>query len=125
MQRAVGSGEGSLLRRLDRWLVDHPHAAMRFSVLAMYGLYLCSPRLKEYAFFELAVYAAVLIVDLPAAALAAVLTIGVAVPTLVSITGSTVEGGFVQIAVALACFWIMLLDFRAEPKRLDPEAVRP
>lgn len=106
--RAIRNNEGSLPARLDRWLIDHPQAAMRITVLAMYGLYLCSPRLKEYAFFELAVYAAVLIVDLPAAALAAVLTIGVAVPTLVSITGVTVEGGFVPVAVALMCFWILL-----------------
>ena len=106
--RATRNSEGSLLGRLDRWLIEHPHAAMRVTVLAMYGLYLCSPRLKEYAFFELAVYAAVLIVDLPAAALAAVLTIGVAVPNLVSITGATIEGGFAQITVALVCFWIML-----------------
>jgi hypothetical protein len=106
--RAIRNNAGSLLGRLDRWLIDHPQAAMRVTVLAMYGLYLCSPRLKEYAFFELAVYAAVLIVDLPAAALAAVLTIGVGVPTLVSITGISFEGRFVQIAVALICFWIML-----------------
>lgn len=107
--RAIrNNNEGSLPARLDRWLIDHPQAAMRITVLAMYGLYLCSPRLKEYAFFELAVYAAILIVDLPAAALAAVLTIGVAVPTLVSITGLSIEGSFVQIAVALVCFWIML-----------------
>lgn len=104
----IRNNEGALPARLDRWLIDHPRAAMRIMVLAMYGLYLCSPRLKEYAFFELAIYAAVLIVDLPAAALAAVLTIGVAVPTLVSITGVTVEGGFVQVAVALMCFWILL-----------------
>lgn len=106
--RAVRNNEGSLPARLDRWLIDHPHAAMRFTVLAMYGLYLCSPRLKEYAFLELAVYAAVLIVDLPAAALAAVLTIGVAGPAFVSFSGMSIEGSFVQIAVALACFWIML-----------------
>lgn len=123
--RAIRNNAGSLPARLDRWLIDRPQAAMRITVLAMYGLYLCSPRLKEYAFFELAVYAAVLIVDLPAVALAAVLTIGVAVPTLVSITGITIEGGFVQVAVALMCFWILLLDFRAEPKRLGPEGVRP
>lgn len=110
MLRTIRDGEGSLPTRLDRWLIDHPQAAMRFSVLAMYGLYLCSPRLKEYAFLELAVYAAVLIVDLPAAALAGVLTIGVAIPTVVSITGDTIEGSFIQIAVALACFWIMLLS---------------
>jgi hypothetical protein len=123
--RAIRNNGGSLPARLDRWLIDHPQAAMRITVLAMYGLYLCSPRLKEYAFFELAVYGAALIVDLPAAALAAVLTIGVAVPTLVSITGITIEGGVVQVAVALMCFWIMLLDFRAEPERLQRKAARP
>jgi hypothetical protein len=106
--RAIRNNAGLSLARLDRWLIDHPQAAMRVTVLAMYGLYLCSPRLKEYAFFELAVYAAVLIVDLPAAALAAVLTIGIAVPTLVSLSGMSIEGSFIQIAVALVCFWIML-----------------
>jgi hypothetical protein len=111
--RAIRNNEGSLLRRLDGWLIDHPVAAMRVTALAMYGLYLCSPRLKEYAFFELALYAAVLIVDLPAAALAAVLSIGIAVPTLVSLLGVSIEGSFVQFAAALLCFWIMLLDFRA------------
>jgi hypothetical protein len=120
MLRVIGNGKGSLPARLDRWLIDHPHAAMRISVLAMYGLYLCSPRLKEYAFFELAVYAAVLIVELPGAALAAVLTIAIAIPTLVSIAVNTIEGGFVQIAVALVCFWILLLDFRSTPKRAQP-----
>ncbi|MCK1742121.1 hypothetical protein IVA80_14955 [Bradyrhizobium sp. 139] len=100
--------EGAFPARLDRWLIDHRREALRITVLAMYGLYLCSPRLKEYAFFELALYGAILIVDLPAAALAAVLTIGVAVPTLVSLSGMSIEGSFVQIAVALVCFWIML-----------------
>ena len=106
--RAIRNDEGSLLKRLDRWLIDHPQAAMRVTALAMYGLYLCSPRLKEYAFFELAVYAAILIVDLPAAALAAVLCIGIAIPTLVSLSGGAIEGTFIQIAMALICFWIML-----------------
>lgn len=105
---AIRGGEGSLLVRLDRWLIDHPLDAMRLTVLAMYGLYLCSPRLKEYAFLELAVYAAILIVDLPAAALAAVLTIGIAVPTGLSLSGASIEGSFVQVAVALICFWILL-----------------
>lgn len=99
---------GAFLVRLDRWLIDHPCAALRITMLAMYGLYLCAPRLKEYAFFELALYGAILIVDLPAAALAAVLTIGIVVPNLASRLGMSIEGGSVQLAVALACFWIML-----------------
>lgn len=100
--------EGAFAARVDRWLIDHPHEALRITVLAMYGLYLCAPRLKEYAFFELALYGAILIVDLPGAALVAVLTIGIAVPTLVSQSGMSIEGSFVQIAAALVCFWIML-----------------
>jgi hypothetical protein len=100
---------GSPLATLDRWLMDHPRAAMRITVLAMYAFHLCAPRLKEYAFFELALYTAVLIADLPAAAAAAVLSIGIVLPTVVSISGNTFMGGFSQIAVALACFWVMLL----------------
>lgn len=127
--RAVGNGParggGSLLVRLDRWLMGHPRAATRVTVLAMFALYLSSPRLKEYAFFELALYAAILIVDLAALALAAVLTIGLLVPALISITGHTFEGGFGLLIVALTCFWILLLDFRAEPTRLEPEGLNP
>lgn len=102
------SGEESFLARMDRWLMDHPQAAVRITVLAMYALYLCSPRLKEYAFFELALYAAVLIVDLPAAVLAAVLTVAIVAPTLASISGNAFMGGFGQLAIALVCFWILL-----------------
>ncbi|WP_456748786.1 hypothetical protein [Bradyrhizobium sp. USDA 4354] len=116
--RPAGRG-GSLLMRLDRWLMDHPRTAMRVTVLAMFALYLSSPRLKEYAFFELALYAAILIVDLPAMALAAILTFGLALPTLISLLGGALEGSFILLVIALICFWIVLLDFRAEPKRLE------
>ncbi|RXH39098.1 hypothetical protein XH94_20625 [Bradyrhizobium zhanjiangense] len=111
---------GSLLTRLDRWLMDHPRTAMRVTVLAMFALYLSSPRLKEYAFFELALYAAILIVDLPAMALAGCLSVGLLLPALISLLGAAFEGSFILLTVALMCFWILLLDFRAEPKR--PEA---
>ena len=109
------------LARLDRWLIDHPRAAMRITVLAMFALYLCSPRLKEYAFFELALYAAILLADLPATALAAVLTLGLLVPSLNSLVGHSLEGSYLLLVVATACFWILLLDFRAEPIRLDQQ----
>ncbi|OPY93848.1 hypothetical protein A5906_24075 [Bradyrhizobium sacchari] len=126
--REVGSGpvrEGeSLLARLDRWLIEHPRVATRVTVLAMFALYVSSPRLKEYAFFELAVYAAVLIADLPSLALAAMLSVGLLAPGMVSISGHTVEGGFILLIVALATFWILLLDFRAEPMRLEPRDAR-
>jgi hypothetical protein len=118
--RPLREGE-TLLARLDRWLIDHPRAAMRITVLAMFALYLCSPRLKEYAFFELALYAAILLVDLPATALAAVLTVGLLVPSLNSLVGHSLEGSYLLLVAAAACFWILLLDFRAEPKRLDQE----
>jgi hypothetical protein len=120
----IRDNEGSLLARLDRWLIDHPQAAMRLTVLAMYALYLCSPRLKEYAFLELAVYAAILIVELPAAALAAVLTVGIAVPTCLSLSGASIEGSFVQVAVALICFWILLAAQRPAPVA-GPAGVEP
>lgn len=118
--RPVRDG-GSLLLQLDRWLMDHPRAAMRITVLAMFALYLSSPRLKEYAYFELALYAAILVVDLPARPLVAVLTVGLLTPALISLAGTTLEGTFVLLIVALICFWILLLDFRAEPKRLEME----
>ncbi|WP_063195238.1 glycosyltransferase 87 family protein [Bradyrhizobium sp. AT1] len=97
----------SLLQMLDDWLVDHPDAAMRITVLAMYALYLCAPRLKEYAFFEVALYAAILVVDLPAALMAAVLTVAIAIPTLASVSGVFMDG-FSQLAIALICFWLLL-----------------
>ncbi|MDA9501016.1 hypothetical protein XI05_26750 [Bradyrhizobium sp. CCBAU 11357] len=109
----------SLLMGIDRWLMDHPRTAMRITVLAMFALYLCSPRLKEYAFFEFALYAAILIVDLPPLALAAVLGVGLALPALISLLGAPIEGTFILLVTALICFWIVLLDFRAEPKRLE------
>jgi hypothetical protein len=118
LPRAIRSGAGSPLLRLDRWLIDHPQAALRLTMIAMYAFYLCSPRLKEYAFFELAIYAAVLIVDLPALALGAFLVVGLLVPSLISITGQTTEGGFSLLFAALVCFWILLRDLRATPSRL-------
>ncbi|MHC4054400.1 hypothetical protein [Bradyrhizobium sp. 25ACV] len=114
--RLIGSRpahEGdSLLVRLDRWLMDHPRAAMRITVLAMFALYLSSPRLKEYAFFELALYAAILLVDLPARALAAALTVGLLMPSLIFVTGSSPEDNSIQLFSALMFFWVLLLDVR-------------
>lgn len=113
--RVVGDqaqpGTSWLPARLDLWLSDHPREAARVTVLAMYALYLCSPRLKEYAFFELAVYAAVLIVDLPPMALAGALGAAVLFPTLASMSGSVIEGSYIQLAAGLVGFWILLADF--------------
>jgi hypothetical protein len=115
---------GSVLARLDRWLMDHPRVAMRITVFAMFALYLSSPRLKEYAFFELALYAAILVVDLPALSLAAFLAVGLAFPALISILGTAFEGSFILLIIALTSFWILLLDLRAEPKRLETEGAQ-
>jgi hypothetical protein len=127
--RAAGSGSvrggGSLLARLDRWLIDHPGTAARITVLAMFALYLSSPRLKEYAFFELALYAAMLVVDLPALALAAFLAVALLAPAVISMMGHTIDGSFTLLIIALACFWILLLDFRADPGCLEPEGAHP
>lgn len=110
MVRAQGpAGKASPLQALDDWLMDHPDAAMRITVLAMYALYLCAPRLKVYAFFEAALYAAVLIVDLPAAMVAAVLTVAIAIPFVTSVSGIAFVDGFDLLAVALICYWILLL----------------
>ncbi len=98
----------SLLRAFDDWLMRNPEAAMRITVLAMYALYLCAPRLKEYAFFEVALYAAILVPALPATMMAAVLAIAVAIPTLASVSGIAFMGGFGQLAIALICFWLLL-----------------
>lgn len=100
--RPVQQGE-ALPARLDRWLIDHPRTAMRIMVLAMFAIYLCSPRLKEYSFFELALYAAILLVDLPAVALAAALIVGLLVPSLGSVVGHSVEGSYMLLFVATAC----------------------
>ena len=104
----AAAGKASLLQAFDGWLIGHPEAAMRIAVLAMYALYLCAPRLKEYAFFEVALYAAILVVELPAAMMAAVLAIAVVIPTLASVSGIAFMGGFGQLAIALICFWLLL-----------------
>jgi hypothetical protein len=113
IRRQASPAEGSFLSSLDRWLMDHPHQAMRIAALSMYALYVASPRLKEYAFFELAVYAAVLIVDLSPLAMVAVLGSAVALPAIASILGNALVDSFGQAGAALVCFWILLLDFRA------------
>lgn len=127
VSRMIGERQSPGLRslpgRLDRWLTDHPREAMRITVLAMYALYLCSPRLKEYAFLELAIYAAVLVVDLSSTAMAAALTVAILIPTAAAILGRGVEGTLDLFVAALACFWILLLDLRTRRPRPDSTSV--
>ena len=109
MVRAQGrDAKVSPLRAFDDWLMAHPDAAMRITVLAMYALYLCAPRLKVYAFFEAALYAAILIVDLPAVMVALVLTMAIAIAFVVAVSGIAFVDGFDLLTVAIVCFWIML-----------------
>jgi len=98
----------SLLSAFDDWLVNHPATAMRITVLAMYALYLCTPRPKEYTFFQVALYVAVLVADLPAAMMVAALTVAVAIPVLASASVTAFMGGYGQLTLALICFWILL-----------------
>jgi hypothetical protein len=126
MVKAQGrAGKASPLQALDDWLMDHPDTAMRITVLAMYGLYLCAPRLKVYAFFEAALYAAVLIVDLPAAMVAAVLTVTVAIPFVASLSGIAFVDGFDLLTVALMCFWIMLARVSPSDQVVRAAGVEP
>ncbi|MBB4368824.1 hypothetical protein GGD63_001603 [Bradyrhizobium sp. cir1] len=114
VKRQGRAGKASLLQALDDWLVDHPGAAMRITVLAMYALYLCTPRPKEYTFFQVALYAAVLVVDLPAVVMVAALSVAVAIPILASASVTAFMGGYGQLTLALICFWILLAH---EPQR--------
>ncbi|MBR1172584.1 hypothetical protein JQ617_01330 [Bradyrhizobium sp. KB893862 SZCCT0404] len=107
-RRQAGPGKTALLSAFDDWLVNHPAAAMRITVLAMYALYLCTPRPKEYTFFQVALYAAVLIADLPAAMMVAALAIAVFIPILASASVTAFMGGYGQLTLALICFWILL-----------------
>jgi len=104
----AGLGKTALLSAFDDWLVQHPAAAMRITVLAMYALYLCTPRPKEYTFFQVALYAAVLIAELPAALMVAALIVAVFIPILASASVTAFMGGYGQLTLALICFWILL-----------------
>jgi hypothetical protein len=104
----AGLGKTALLSAFDDWLVQHPAAAMRITVLAMYALYLCTPRPKEYTFFQVALYAAVLIADLPAALMVTALAVAVFIPILASASVTAFMGGYGQLTLALICFWILL-----------------
>jgi hypothetical protein len=101
----------SFLEKLDQFLIDNSRFAMRIATLTMLALYLCAPRLKEYAFFELAIYAATLVVDLPTKWLAVTLAVTIAGPIVAS--GSQISQfiyQFNQTIAALFCYGVLLLD---------------
>jgi len=116
------SNHWSFLKKLDQLLIDNPRFAMRMATLSMLALYLCVPRLKEYAYFELAIYAAILVVDLPAMGIAAVFTATIVVPMLATESPNTFVNTFSQTIVALFCFEIFLLDLHRSFFRLKKNA---
>jgi hypothetical protein len=107
------TGDGSFLQKLDQLLIDNPRFALRIAVLFMFALYLCVPRLKEYAYFELAIYAAILVVDLPAIGIAAVFTATIVAPMLATESHNAFVNTYSQTMAALVCFWIFLLDLHS------------
>nr|WP_136623738.1 hypothetical protein [Bradyrhizobium centrolobii] len=107
------SSRMSFPMRLDCWLIEHPREATRLTAISMYALYLCSPRLKEYAFFELAIYAAVLIAGLRSAAIAIILVCAIGLPAIASILGNAFMDGFGPLSAAIIFFGTVLLDFGA------------
>ena len=116
-QQYVAARE-SFLSKLDRLLMDSPRFAMRLATLSMFALYLCVPRLKEYAYFEMAIYAAMLVADLPAIGIAAVCIGGIVVPALTIGSPNAFVNTYGQTVAALFCFEVFLLDLRPSFFRL-------
>jgi hypothetical protein len=111
VKQQYASNDAPFLEKLDQLLIDNPGFAMRMTTLSMLALYLCAPRLKEYGYFELAIYAAILVVDLPAIGIAAVFTVTIVAPMLAMGSSNAFANTFGQTIAALFCFQIFLLDF--------------
>jgi hypothetical protein len=103
----------SLLSRLDRWLIEKPRLALHLMLLAMLGLALCSPHLKEYGYFEIAFYVAAMIGNLSIGETACLFVFGVILPL---IPGSFAHvkfyshtlGGYGQLASALIVYAFLI-----------------
>jgi hypothetical protein len=116
-------GAGSFFAQLDRRLLANPLFAMRLATLAMLGLALCAPRLKEYSFFELALYAAILATDLPPGELAVLFVVAIVGPIFApDLPGlrSALLGYFAQSLAAVFCYVVLLLDLKPAFTRLAP-----
>jgi len=116
-------GAGSFFAQLDRRLLANPCFAMRLATLAMLGLALCAPRLKEYYFFELALYAAMLATDLPPGELAVLFVVAIVGPIFApDLPGlrSALLGYFAQSLAAVFCYVVLLLDLKPAFTRLAP-----
>jgi hypothetical protein len=109
----------SFLKKLDQFLIDNSRFAMRVATLTMLALYLCAPRLKEYAFLELTIYAAMLVVDLPAKWLAVTFAVTIAGPIIASgLEISPFIDQFNQTITAVFCYGILLIDLHPAFLRL-------
>jgi hypothetical protein len=116
----------SFLKRLDQFLIDNSRFAMRVATLTMLALYLCAPRLKEYAFFELAIYAAMLVVDLPPKRLAVIFAVTIAGPILLTVSQiSQFIYQFNQTIAAVFCYGVLLLDLYPTFLRLKEKSDEP
>ena len=117
-------GAGSFFVRLDRRLLANPRFAMRLATLAMLALALCAPRLREYSFFGLAVYAAMLVADLPPRELAVLFAVAIVGPLYADLPGSRSAlpyiAHFAQTLAAVFCYVVLLLDLKPAFTRLAP-----
>lgn len=121
VKQQYAADDTSLLEKLDRLLIDNPGFAMRMATLSMFALYLCSPRLKEYAYFELAIYVAMLVVDLTAIGMATVFTVSIVAPMLAMGSANAFVNTFGQTIAALFCFQIFLADLYPSFDRLKAD----
>lgn len=124
VKRQYAADNMPFLEKLDRLLIDNPQFAMRLATLSMFALYLCSPRLKEYAYFELAIYAATLVVDLTAIGIATVFTVSIVAPMLAMGSANAFVNTFGQTIAALCCFQIFLADIYPSFDRLKMSSLR-
>jgi hypothetical protein len=114
----------SFLKKLDQFLIDNSRFAMRIATLTMLALYLCAPRLKEYAFLELTIYAAMLVVDLPAKWLAVTFAVTIAGPIIAYVSQiSQFIHQFNQTIAALFCYGVLLLDLYPAFLRVKKKAI--
>ncbi len=126
VDRNTRPGDGSFLCRLDRLSVENPQLGLRLTTLAMFALYLCAPRVKAYAFFELGIYAAALVADCSAPAMAVIMTIAVMVPALAMQAPSSFLADYAQLMSAVFCFWVFLVELNRPIRVLGtPEAAQP
>ncbi len=121
IQNTASGDTRSFLSRLNSLLVTHPKFAMRVVLLSMVALFLCSPRLKEYGYFELSLYMAMLVVDLPIGELLLTYFLSIAIPILSNQPQLKLESlyfsGFDQLVVATFCYFLLIGNLGTNQER--------